>query len=310
MVYILAILSSPRRNGGTYKLLKHIVDTISKNKNVNVELIRLIDYKIEPCKACFNCIKDPKHTCILNDDLGKKGKGILYKKISNCDGFIIADAVHKWGPTSLCHLFFERLYPFTWSGFLKGKPLVSISCASNQGFQVYAMKEICKWAFTSGLKYIGGLAIHYAYYEEAKEEIEKLGKKLLEEVLKKKREKNKRWTFEKEKNLWLYYIDKPWSPLEPYIENLTRGSFKLEKSIPYEALSKKKFKNKEAINHLRKTVEHLKKTLEYYKEKNMEAAIIELAKVSSYWAHATWKEFVEALVVNIEIPSIYKPLPD
>ena len=54
----------------------------------------------------------------------------LHARLAAASALLIADPVHNWGPSALCHLFIERSYPFLWSGKLSGMPFASISCAS------------------------------------------------------------------------------------------------------------------------------------------------------------------------------------
>ena len=72
----------------------------------------------------------------------------------------------------------ERRYPFAWSGELKGIPVVTITVASDQGFQITANELPCQPAFTLGMRYIGGLPVHGAYLDEALPKARYLGLKL------------------------------------------------------------------------------------------------------------------------------------
>ncbi len=163
MAYVLALLASGRTKGFTASVLQAAINGAESVSDVEVELVHLHKYKFGPCTSCFNCIRDEKHNCTLPDAMG--GKGELMAKVKRANGWIIADPVHCWGTSAQCHLFIERCYPFIWSGDLEGMPFASISCASNQGMQRLANANLCKWAFTFGLRYIGGLPVHTAYIE-------------------------------------------------------------------------------------------------------------------------------------------------
>ncbi|HIE28961.1 TPA: flavodoxin family protein, partial [Candidatus Poribacteria bacterium] len=181
MAYILALLASGRTEGFTASVLESAIEGAQSVPDVEVELVHLHRYKFGPCTSCFACIRDESHDCILKDDMG--GGGELMAKVKRANGWIIADPVHCWGPSAQIHLFIERCYPFIWSGNLEGMPFASISCASNQGMQRIANGNLCKWAFTYGLRYIGGLPVHTAYIERARREAKGLGQKLAEAAI-------------------------------------------------------------------------------------------------------------------------------
>jgi len=175
MAYVLAVLASGRRRGFTAGLLAEAAEGAASVPGVEVEVVQLTRYRFDACTSCFHCIRDDAHRCSLRDDMGRRGEGALFQKVLRANGLILGDPVHGWGPSARAHVFFERLYPFTWSGELAGMPFASISCASNQGMHRLANQEICKWAFTKALRRVGGLPVHVAYYEEARAQARQLG---------------------------------------------------------------------------------------------------------------------------------------
>lgn len=102
---MLTILTSGRKEGYTSGLLKKAIEGI-ESQNVDVDYVWLTQYNIKPCIACFNCIRNDEHLCIQNDDMGKKGEGLLVKKIKEVNAILIADPVYFWGATAQAHLFF------------------------------------------------------------------------------------------------------------------------------------------------------------------------------------------------------------
>lgn len=307
MARLLAILFSGRRKGYTATLLERAVKGAESVEGVEVKLIQNSNYRYSPCISCFYCIRDPEHTCSLDDDFGRKGEGALFKELKNANGLIIADPVHFWGMSSGCHLFMERCYPFAWSDSLNGMPFASISCASNQGMQMIATRDICKFAFCLRLRYIGGLPVHTAYFEDALEEAEVLGRRVAEAALKDAVEGRKKMS---DYERWNYYMNKPWSPLELYFENLTRGTFRWEDSLIEYGLRHQTFKREEAIELLKKSSEELAKALRAYRLKDYKEAMKLLLSASAYWTHATWKEFLEEEAIKAKIPEVYRPISE
>ena len=215
--------------------------------------------------------------------------------------------MHFWSADALSHLFIERLYPFLWSGELKGIPVATITVASNQGFQFVANTMLCEWAFTMVMKYVGGLPVHAAYLDEALPRARYLGMKLGEAALKDEKEGRKAPTDEE---IWLYYQDKPWRVFPHYIENLTMGTGNPELSVIKRSLAHGTFKRKEAVDLLKKADEEFDKFSYHYSLGNYEEAIKSLVKASAFWTHATWKEFLEEQLIKAPPPKVYRPVEE
>ena len=297
MATVLAVLCSGRKNGYTSGLLKAAVKGIESVAEVAADVVHLWDYHLQPCKSCFHCIRNPAQGCMRADAMGREGA--LRQKVTSANGVFVADAVHFWGPSAMCHVFMERLYPFLWSGGLNGLPFASLSCASNQGMQILATKDICKWAFALGMRYIGGLPAHLVYYERAKEKAEVLGRQLAEASLQDEREGRQEYADDEAR--FLSYRRSPWRALRPYLQNLTNDTYELESSLIADALRDGAFQRQDAV-------ELLEEALSSYKAGRKEDATRWLVKASACWTHATWKEFLEEDVTRSKQPEAYRPL--
>ena len=303
MARLLAILGSGRRHGFTARLLEAAIEG-AREMQVEVEMVHLVSYRFSPCNSCFACIRRPEEACVLEDDMGARGE--LFHSAKEANGLLVADAVHMWGPTAYAHTFMERLYPMIWTGEMKGLPFATISCASNQGMQILATREMCKWALGLGMRYIGGLPVHTAHLEQALPEAKTLGRRLAQAA--KIDEAEGRQEFANDEECYLYYMDKPWNALEPYIENLSNGTFKWEMSLPEFGLRQATFERPEAIELLEETSAEFRETLRYYKLNDFRKAIKHLVRAGICWTSATWKEFLERDVVGAAQPKAYRPL--
>ena len=303
MARVLGILGNARKDGYTIRVLREALRAASEKPNVETELIHLLEYKFGPCRSCYECIRNSSHRCILQDDMGEKGR--LWRKIEEANGLIIASPVHLWTPDALTHLFMERLYPYVWSGELRGIPVMTIAVASNQGFHITANRILCEWAFTLGMKYVGGLPVHAAHMDKSLREARYLGKILAEEALKDEMEGRRSPT---DLEHWLSYQDSPWKVYPSYIENLTMGTGDPEFSIIRYALSHETFRKKEAIELLKKADEEFRRFAHQYQMENHEDAIRHLVRASAFWTHATWKEFLEEQLIKAPPPKTYRPI--
>ena len=302
MAHVLALLMSGRTKGFTASLLQQAVKGAEGVDGVEVEFVHLHRHKFGPCQSCFNCIRSESHECVQKDAMG--GKGELMAKVRRANAWIIADPVHMWGPSAQCHLFIERCYPLVWSGLLSGMPFMSMSCASNQGMHRLANATICKWAFCYGMRHIGGMAVHTSYIERARRQAEQLGRKLGEAA---KTDAKGRQPLP-EQQRYLDYLNKPWSALEPYLDNLSNGNMAYDGSLIAEGLAS--FKHPEAIEMLERAKKHFEQALAHYQQDQKESACDELVRAGTLWTHATWKEFVEEQVVGTSAPKAYRPLED
>lgn len=215
---------------------------------------------------------------------------------------LVADPVYSFGATAACHLFFERCYPYLWSGKIKGKPLASISLASNQGMEVLARQEIARLAFTRSFYYCGGIAAHMYQQEQMDEEISKLVRTLLDAV----RERGEFTDQEKMRRA----LDGPYNAFENFVYYLSNGGGMrgvqtgavpslVGRRLPQEV--------KELLEKAQRALEQAVET----KEKEGEAAAVKyLVQANTFWANATWKMFLGRELNLASPPVSYKSLTE
>jgi multimeric flavodoxin WrbA len=305
MAKILLLLTSARKNGFTAGLLKEAATAAEKIPGVTVEILHAFDYKFGPCNSCFSCIRHSEKFCSLDDDMGQNGKGDLFAKLMDINGLIIAQPVHFWGSAAMTHLFIERLYPFLSHNTLHGLPFASISCACNQGMMRLAEAELAKWAFTLKFLHIESLPVHTVYYEKAQRQAHYLGEKIALAALEDEKEGRQHLSDEES---WFYYMDKPWNALEPYLDNLTLGTFSWQDSMIEYALSQNTVNNPESRLMLEEARTALIETLNAWNLQDMRTAQKLLLKASALWTHATFLEASPKLGINVNIPQTYRPL--
>lgn len=102
---VLGIGGSPRKNGNTDILLKHILGGAQK-RDLFSEMILLRDYHFQPCIGCEQCRTD-KICTGLHD-----GMNLLYPKIVQARGMVLVSPVHNYNVTAWIKAFIDRLYCF------------------------------------------------------------------------------------------------------------------------------------------------------------------------------------------------------
>jgi len=293
MALIMGFLGSARKNGYTATLLNEMIAGAESIGGVETEIVHLAQYKFGPCISCFNCIRRPDHVCTLDDDLGREGEGILFKKTRHANAVIIASPVYYAGISALAHLFLERLYPFLWSEELSGIPFAGITCASNVGMHSSAVKDICKFAYNLSLRWIDGLPVHTSFYKNALGKARVAGKRLADAAISDAERGRSKFT---DVEAMRYYRTLPYDPLEEMMENLKM----IEKSI-----REKTFKKSEAINLLEKAMSEYREAVQYYRLMNYEEAIRHLCTAAAHWGKATWIEYLLE-IIKAPTPGVYE----
>ncbi len=116
MSRILAISSSPRRNGNS-ELALHSFCRAAEEKNIAVETIRLQELKLEPCQGCERCAADG--ICIVRDRMQP-----LYDKVAAAEGLVLATPVYFGSLSAQLKIFMDRFQCWWQAKYRLNKPFV------------------------------------------------------------------------------------------------------------------------------------------------------------------------------------------
>ena len=136
---IIALMSSPRKNGNSTLLGQQIADG-AQAAGARVEIFNLHKMAIKPCTACDKCHAADDRFCIIKDDMQK-----LYQKIIDADGIIFASPIYFFTMSAQLKLFMDRCYGFGGpSGYaLKGKKMaVALTYGDNDPFRSGAVNAL------------------------------------------------------------------------------------------------------------------------------------------------------------------------
>lgn len=131
MKKVLGLVFSHRKLGNSELLVKEIMNRVPVEKNL--ELIRMTDLKIEPCRACYRCL-NPDTECVIKDDFN-----FVIKKIREADAVIIGVPVYLLGLHGYYKMFTDRLVgAFNYSGSTKDKPCIIAIPYGSTGWTGYS----------------------------------------------------------------------------------------------------------------------------------------------------------------------------
>lgn len=127
---VLGIIASPRRTGNSELLVKAVSQSIPEPHRLH--LLRLSDFRIKPCRACYLCLFK-KERCILRDDLYA-----VIDAFARADGILLAAPTYFLGPNaSLKRLLDRGLAFYAFIEQLWGKPSVGAGIAGIDGKEGY-----------------------------------------------------------------------------------------------------------------------------------------------------------------------------
>jgi multimeric flavodoxin WrbA len=133
-VKVTVFVGSARKNH-TYRASEQFLNNLDIFGEVEYEIVRLSDYKLEPCIGCKSCMDKDEGSCPLKDD-----RNILIEKLMSSDGVVFASPNYLFHESALMKLFIERLSFFSHRPFFFGKTFTSIV---SQGFM--GGKDIVKY---------------------------------------------------------------------------------------------------------------------------------------------------------------------
>ena len=98
---IIGLSGSPRVGGNTDMILQEVL-TAAKAEGAEIKLIRISDYRLQPCTGCMACFSAKK--CITDDD----GEN-LYQELVKADGIILGSPSYFQGVTAQMKIFIDRI---------------------------------------------------------------------------------------------------------------------------------------------------------------------------------------------------------
>jgi multimeric flavodoxin WrbA len=135
MKKVLGIVTSERKLGNTELLTKEIMANVPEP--CEKELIRLTEFDIKPCRACYRCLQ-PDQRCAVKDDFN-----LVLDKIFKADAIILGVPIYFLGPHAYYKLFTDRLLGSgNYIKHTKNKPCVLVVPYGLHGWEGYARSAL------------------------------------------------------------------------------------------------------------------------------------------------------------------------
>ena len=155
MSKVVAIVSSPRRDGSSAAIVNSVIDGAMGLSTNIISLHCLHSMLIHGCNACNAC--KSKGQCVVEDELTR-----VLDDIKDADGIIISTPVYFGGPCAQYKMFEDRLYSFISdkgvSLLPKGKKaVVVVSCGGPKKVGLSVSKHISKNLEMLGIEVIGDI---------------------------------------------------------------------------------------------------------------------------------------------------------
>ncbi|AFM41356.1 multimeric flavodoxin WrbA [Desulfosporosinus acidiphilus SJ4] len=177
MKKILGIVASQRKLANGEILIKEAAASVGEE--AELELVKLTDLKLMPCKACYACLGKDKR-CPLDDDLYS-----LFDRIKEADGVILSSPCYALGPAGITKIFGDRIIALAQQiDQIWGKPCVIIGTAGIRCWEGYTLSAMIANARFMGLEvkdahmFIGALPGETLVDPEGRERIKLIGQSL------------------------------------------------------------------------------------------------------------------------------------
>jgi len=101
---VLALNGSSRKNGNTEILLKQALMG-AESEGAKVEILRLTDYRIGPCRGCGLCLFRDNVCQVKDDDVS-----LIFSKVDECDGVILGSPCYFLELTAVVKQLIDRCW--------------------------------------------------------------------------------------------------------------------------------------------------------------------------------------------------------
>jgi multimeric flavodoxin WrbA len=155
-IKILGICGSPRKNRSCDFLVdESLKGAFECDDNIEIEKLYLIDYKLQQCTGCDQCLREPFECPLSNNDDFKK----LEEKIFNADAILMASPCYFGSVSSLTKTLIDRSRPWKMANYKLKEILFAPMAASGlrNGGAEGVISDLINFALIQGMICFGAL---------------------------------------------------------------------------------------------------------------------------------------------------------
>lgn len=102
---VIAFNGSPRKDGNTYHLLRHVLDVLLQ-EGIETEIVQVGGRKVHPCTACSKCFSNQDRRCVIDNDLVNE----CIEKMVEADAVVIGSPTYFAGVSAEIKAFMDRAF--------------------------------------------------------------------------------------------------------------------------------------------------------------------------------------------------------
>lgn len=178
---VLGLVGSVRKLGNSEILTKEALMG-AEEEGAEVEILRLTDYEIQPCRGLAACLFGDGR-CIIKDD-----GNFIFDKMAESDGIILGVPCYILEATAIVKLLIDRWFAPLLQNKIRGKAGGVIVPYATRGWTQNVFQQTNTWFLSLGIDVIDQLLIHVQGLNEAPlfddiiEQAHSLGKKVAQAI--------------------------------------------------------------------------------------------------------------------------------
>jgi multimeric flavodoxin WrbA len=157
---VLGLVGSVRKLGNTEILTKEALMG-AEAEGAEVEILRLTDYEVKPCRGCASCLLQER-ACVIEDDVNT-----IFAAMAASDGIILGTPCYILEATAIVKQLIDRGFAPMQQNNLRGKVGGVIVPYATRGWTQNCFQQTNTWLLSLGLDVIDQLLIHAQGLSEA-----------------------------------------------------------------------------------------------------------------------------------------------
>jgi multimeric flavodoxin WrbA len=157
---VLGLVGSVRKSGNTEILTKEALMG-AEAEGATVEILRLTDFEVKPCRGCAACLFR-EEGCVIEDDANK-----IFAAMAASDGIILGVPCYILEATAIVKQLIDRGFAPMQQNTVRGKVGGVIVPYATRGWTQNAFQQTNTWLLSLGVEVIDQLLIHVQGISEA-----------------------------------------------------------------------------------------------------------------------------------------------